>query len=247
MPHRYQRGFVRLRGKQKTWYGLYREDYRKPDGSIGRTQRQVNLGTLVELPTKAAARRKLDEFVSMKAESPLVMDIVYQELADRWLAAEGPSKKPSTLIHYRNGLNMYILPTFANVKIATVGKERIQTFLAAQAHRYSHSALKTMRTVFSMTLRWAADCGWIPRNPCTGIALPKQAGGKRVKRTLLTPEQVNALAGNLEEPYSTLVLFLYVTGLRIGEALALRWADLVGNVITVTRRNYKGDVDTVKS
>jgi integrase len=71
------------------------------------------------------------------------------------------------------------------------------------------------------------------------IVLPKQAGGKRVKRTALRPEQVYALVVKLKEPYSTLVLFLYVTGLRIGEALALRWQDLAGNVITVMHRNYK--------
>ena len=87
-------------------------------------------------------------------------------------------------------------------------------FLAAKANRYSTSALKTMRTLFSMMLGWAADCGWIERNPCTRIALPVQAGGKRVQRTALTPEQVVALAGKLEEPYATLVLFLYVSGLR---------------------------------
>src|SRR5215470_11394794 len=40
MPARYQRGYVRLRGKQKVWYGLYREDSQNPDGSFRRIQRQ---------------------------------------------------------------------------------------------------------------------------------------------------------------------------------------------------------------
>jgi integrase len=54
-------------------------------------------------------------------------------------------------------------------------------------------------------------------------------------------------AGKLKEPYATLVLFLAATGLRIGEALAMKWTDFRDNVLHVTRRIYGGDVDAVKS
>jgi methyl-accepting chemotaxis protein len=52
--NRYQRGGIYLRGKKKMWYGTYRLD--TPEG-----RRSVNipLGTTKELPTKAAARKKL--------------------------------------------------------------------------------------------------------------------------------------------------------------------------------------------
>ena len=76
-----------------------------------------------------------------------------------------------------------------------------------------------------------------------------QADGRRrrVTRTVLTAEQVNAIAEKLKEPYETLVLFLAATGLRIGEALAIKWTDFSKNVLHVTRRIYEGDVDAVKS
>ncbi len=66
-------------------------------------------------------------------------------------------------------------------------------------------------------------------------------------RTVLTAEQVNAIAEKLKEPYATLVLFLAASGLRIGEALAIKWTDFRNNVLYVTRRIYDGDVDAVKS
>ncbi|PYX98851.1 MAG: hypothetical protein DMG63_10730 [Acidobacteria bacterium] len=66
-------------------------------------------------------------------------------------------------------------------------------------------------------------------------------------RTVLTAEQVNAIAEKLKEPYATLVLFLAATGLRIGEALALKGTDFKNNVLHVTRRIYDGDVEPVKS
>ena len=64
---------------------------------------------------------------------------------------------------------------------------------------------------------------------------------------MLKAEQVHAVAEKLREPYATLVLFLAATGLRIGEALAIKWSDFNGHVLHVTRRIYEGNIDTVKS
>ena len=98
-----------------------------------------------------------------------------------------------------------------------------------------------------LTLGWATNCSWLEKNPCSRVKLPKRTGGRRVTRTVLTAEQVNAIAGKLKEPYATLVLFLAATGLRIGEALAMKWTDFTDGVLHVTRRIYDGDVDAVKS
>ena len=65
-------------------------------------------------------------------------------------------------------------------------------------------------------------------------------------RTVLRPEQVTAIAGKLEEPYATLVLFLAASGLRIGEAIAIKWSDFEGHVLHVSRRICDGNVDSVK-
>ena len=42
---------------------------------------------------------------------------------------------------------------------------------------------------------------------------------------MLTPPPITAIANRLSEPYATLVLFLATTGLRIGEAIAVKWPD----------------------
>jgi integrase len=247
MPNRYQRGFVRLRGKtNKVWYGIFREDVRTPDG-IQRPQRQVRLGTLIELPTKFAARNKLAELMSGKQDAPAQMDMLFRDLVERWKAAEGPTIKESSFRHYSNALRIYVVPEFGDRKIAEINRADIQTFLNDQAKTYSTSTLRSMRVVLGLTLGWAESCGWLEKNPCEKIKLPKQTGGRRVRRTVLSPEQVAAVASNLEEPYATLVLLLFVTGLRIGEASALKWTDLQGNVLTVSRRIYEREIGEVKS
>jgi len=51
----------------------------------------------------------------------------------------------------------------------------------------------------------------------------------------------------LSEPYATLVLFLFATGLRIGEAAALRWEVFDGDVFHVRRRIADGKLDSPKT
>jgi integrase len=168
-------------------------------------------------------------------------------LAERWKAAEGPTRKGTTFDHYWNALRAYVLPHFGQRKISAINREEIQTFLAKKAENYSTSTLRSMRVVLGLTLGWAEACCWIEKNPCTKIKLPKQTGGRKVIRTFLSARQVVAISTKLKEPHATLVLLLYTTGLRIGEAAALRWSDFTGNVLTVSRRVYSGHIDTVKS
>ncbi len=247
MLSRYQRGYVYQTGsKVKTWYGMFREDVPQPDGRIVRRQRNVRLGTSAELPTKAAARNKLTDH--LRSSNPSV-EMNFGELSDRWQAVAVPTLKPTTAEHYQNALRAYIVPAFGKRKISTIGRFDVETFLAQQSKKYSRSTLRSMRVSLSLVMSWAVSCEWIQKNPCAGVKLPRASNcaGRRVVRTILKPEQVIAIAGQLEEPYATLVLFLAITGLRIGEAIAIKWSDFDGTVLLVTRRICNGDVDTVKT
>jgi integrase len=64
---------------------------------------------------------------------------------------------------------------------------------------------------------------------------------------VLSADHVITIISRLEEPYATLVLFLAVTGVRICEAIAVKWSDFEGDLLKVQRRIYEGEADTVKS
>ena len=243
MLFRYQRGFVYQTGsKVKTWYGRFREDVRQADGHIVRKTRNVRLGTSTELPTKAAARTKLADQLQYSSSST---ELNFCELWERWQAVVAPTLKTSTANHYHNALRAYVVPSFGKRQVSLIGRYDVETFLAEQAKKYSRNTLRSMRAALGILLSWAVSCEWIAKNPCSGVKLPR--GGKRVVRTVLKPEEVAAIAGELEEPYATLVLFLATTGLRIGEAIAVQWEDFRGNLLRINRRIYDGDVDKVKT
>jgi len=245
MLRRYQRGCVIKKGG--TWYGQWRADTVSPDGSLERRQIKVRLGTLVELPSKSAARDALRRV--MPCSSKPKMQMTFRQLVERWEALVVPTfDKSSTASHYRNALRG-VLPVFGEHDIAAITRYDAQVFVSNSASRYSRSTLRSFKTSMSVVFEWAILNGWIRENPCSKIKLPRaeKCGGRRVKRRVLSSDQAAAIISRLEEPYATLVLLLSVTGLRICEAIAVKWTDFDGDLLRVQRRIYDGEEDAVKS
>lgn len=239
---RYQQGTVFKQGKEvKTWYGMWREDVRKPDGQIVRRQRKVRLGTVSEMPTRCEARTRLAELMGAKP----VVEMTFAELVERWRTVVVPTLKSTTAANYQHVLRSRIIPTFGTMQVRHIGRYDVELFLAENAKMYCRNTLRGMRASLSGVMSWAVRCGWLEKNPCSGVKLPM--AGKKVIRAVLTPEQTIAIAPKLSEPYSTLVLFLAVTGLRVGEAVGIKASDFDGDVLHVCRRIYDRKVGTLKS
>jgi integrase len=88
----------------------------------------------------------------------------------------------------------------------------------------------------------------ISRNP---VSLARNIGATRKirKARSLTAEQFHALLKELQEPFATLALLSVCLGLRISEALALKWVDVdwLGSQLSVRRgivNQIVGDVKT---
>jgi integrase len=241
---RYQRGYVYKTGKKgKVWYGMWREDVQQPDGGIKRRQRNVRLGTLTELPSRAAAFAELSRQMGLSGKPSVEMTV--SELFARWEDAVVPTIKTTTADYYRRILRSHVVPAFGERELSNIGRYDVESFLAERAQVYRRNTLRGMRVSLGRLMSWAVACGWLEKNPCAGVKLPH--AGKKVARTILKPTEVTAIAGKLDEPYSTLVLFLAVTGLRIGEAFAIKWTDFDGDVLHISRRIYEGKADTTKT
>ena len=240
---RYQRGSVLKRGSKgkQMWYGMWREDVPKPDGGFTRRQRNVKLGPVSELTNKAMALERLSVLMNQKPTTQLN----FGELFERWKAAVVPTIKESTSDTYIYNLKSYIVPAFGSRQVSEISRYDVETFLADKAKMFCRNTLRGMRASLSRVLSWAVACEWIEKNPCAGVRLP--LAGSKVNRTVLTTQQVAALASRLEEPYSTLVIFLAATGTRIGEAVGIKWSDFDGNTLRIQRRIYERKEGTTKT
>jgi integrase len=170
----------------------------------------------------------------MGTGNPVKADMLFSDLVSRWRAVVVPTLRNTTAETYNYALNSYVCPLFGQREIRTISRFDVALFLADKAKTYSRATLRNMRVAFTRVLSWAVAGGWLEKNPCAGVALPQ--AGVKVQRRILKPEEVQALAAKLQEPYATLVLFLVVTGLRISEAVGVKKSDFDGNSLELRRR-----------
>ena len=150
------------------------------------------------------------------------------EWSTTWLAGQ-VQLKPSTRARYELAVRRQILPTWRNVPLAEITYADVATWVQRLAA--SHLAPASVRyahRVFSLILDDAVRDGRLARNPATGVRLPRVIESQKL---FLSHDQVADLAA-AAGPYGTLIHVLAYTGLRWGEAAALR----VGRVNLTRRR-----------
>ena len=243
---RYQAGSVFLyKGKKKkTWYGMWRRDVIDGDGKLRRKQQTIRLGSIRELPTK---RDAWDALRALMAPAKPETEMTFSQLVQQFEKLQVPMLKPSTGRYRLRMLKSPALNSFASAQITSVTKLDVEALVIAESKRVSRSVVRGLLSSLSQMMQWAVDHGWLQKNPSQGVRIPHACAGKRVKRYVCTATEANAIISRLHEPYATLVLLLATTGLRIGEAIALRHEDFEGDFLHVRRRIFEGEVDTVKT
>jgi len=145
-------------------------------------------------------------------------------------------------------IRCHLQPEFGEVKLRDITRPEIQRHLADKRKAgFSGSSVHGMRTALGKVLQAAVDWNYIEHNPARGIRLGDRS--PREERAYLLPEQVSILLASLPEPCRTLVVIAALTGLRIGELLALRWKniDLKSGSIRVRETVHEGQFGTPKT
>ena len=145
----------------------------------------------------------------------------FGEYAEVWF--RGLMLKPKTVAGYRSLLDSRILPTLRNVELRRITPDLLRSWIADMAEDgLSASRMAQAKRVVSAVLSQAVTDGLIGRNPAAAVKVPRTV--EREPR-YLTAEQVTDLAETCERRMagaSVLVKVLAYSGLRWGEAVALR-------------------------
>lgn len=146
------------------------------------------------------------------------------------------SRKPTTRSNYSAAWRLRVQPRFGSVLVRRIKPSQIDDWIA-DMNRDGVSPTKAIEAVgvLKRLLDRAVRDKAIPSNPCVlrSVSLPKRP---QMERPVLSPAEVERLAMAMRrERDRVLVRLLAYGGLRVGEALALRWKDvgLEGKMITV--------------
>lgn len=150
---------------------------------------------------------------------------------------------------YEGRVNLYLIPVFENVPLVEIRKGNILQWRQELVERISSATVNTVMGTLSSAFGWFVGRDWIEANPCFGIKKLKQ--DSRVFPWIDSPDAITRLlaecpAGQVRNAVAVLV----GTGMRLDEALHLRWddIDLEHRLITVHRgRRGKGPTGTTKS
>jgi integrase len=167
---------------------------------------------------------------------------------DRWLPDVLPTLKHSTKLHYEYISAIHLIPEFGEIQLRLINRESVQGFLNRKLRSgLSWKTVKHIRTTFGTILKAAETYDLLTDNPVLKTKLPRRSLPE--EKASIAPESLLSLLEALPEPSQSLAWLLALTGLRIGELLALRWrdVDLESGCIRVRQTVYEGQFDDPKT
>ena len=134
------------------------------------------------------------------------------------------------------------------MQLRLITRDAVQLFLSAKLRSgLSWTTVKSLRTTFGTVMAAAEIADLIPNNPVRKTRFPRRGPAKQ--RAVIAPEKVRDFMDALPEPSRSVAWLLVLTGLRIGELLAVRWrnVDLEHGTLRVTESVYAGHFDVPKT
>lgn len=163
---------------------------------------QRDTGTFVE-----PSRRKLAEYLQA------------------WISDAKPGLRDRTRASYRWVLERYIIPPLGGRRMDQLRPGEIQKVYADMgAKGLSSRTIRYTHAILSSALAQAVKWGYLARNPADVVELPAK---ERKEMKALSPAEAAAFLRVAEsDRWAALWVVLVTTGLRPGEALALKWEDI---------------------
>jgi integrase len=256
-------GVFRLEGEP----GKYRI---RGDVTNKKTGKKKSLDAVVEAKNERhAAQRRTEELEKLESEMPQSEERPrLKAYAQSWMRSKLPSFKASTRAHTASILDNCILPELGDHYCHAIESDDIAKWRDGQAHQMvmrggklqpiKPDTVNGRLAILKRILRDAVDDLNLPRDPTRRVAdlrtLTVDEDGELTEGDgkSITAEQLAVLLSFIQKLSPEWYPFFFVlafTGMRFGEASALKWADRdkQGGKLWVRRAQWKGKVDTLKT
>lgn len=215
---------------------------------------------------KVKAREAINTFVAngyTVKDKPTIT--TYKELVSSWWESYKNTLKPNSQQSMEGILRLHILPVFGDYRLDRLTTPIIQQQVnkwadrANRGEKGAYANYSFLNNVNRRILQYGVTLQVIQHNPARDVIVPRKQQNKEKKVKFFSNQELKQFLGYLEtldlssyENFFDYVLYktLLATGCRIGEVLALEWADidLESGVISVTKTlNRYQETNTPKS
>jgi integrase len=215
-------GSIYQRASDKKWVAYVKMENGKKKYVYGNTKTEASK-KLKEL------QRTIDAGTCITARAETV-----EAYMRYWLDIHKVKLKPATHFAYGNYLTT-ALKHIGHIKLQKLTGEHLQKMYTELQKTHKPSSIYTLHGIIKTAMKAAIRWKRIARNPCDEIDAPINS---RDERPVLNAEQSRALLAVAQgTDLECFLAMALTTGMRRGEMLGLRWADIdmIGKVLKVQR------------
>jgi len=197
--------------------------------------------------------------------------LLCREALERWLLTYSATLKPSYQVSAGDVIRLHLAPFFGDQDVRELNEERLLEYVRMKLAEprpprkeggvalppIKPATIRLHLAILRRVLGLLERDGKIQRNPARGIGELLRRVGRSIASeteeaqhwTRSEVERLIAIARKHEPRFAPLLVLLFSTGVRRGEALGLQWSDVDfdSRVLTVRRSITKEGVGTPKS
>jgi integrase len=217
------------RAGHQTWYGNWRSSGRQIKRKIGPKRADGARDGLTRTQAEAELRRLIGGTAPVPRQAGEKLDVA--EFCRRYLIyAERRGRGRSTRVNIESGVRVHLAPFFGGRALGAIRREDVADLVAElEGKGLAPKSIRNIAGTLSALMNLAVQRRWAPANPCDGVELPAVPDAIEIR--FLTLAEVDALEANARPgEFQAIDAAMYrvaaMTGLRLGELLALRWMDV---------------------
>jgi len=211
----------------------------------------------LETTSVLEARKKRDEYLLDIAVNGKIADReipvldfdegkLFGEIAMEWAKIKETRVSKSTMEEYRKDMNNIILPHFGNRPISSITTLDIEIFISQ--FKCSGKRKINILTPFRDVFKFCKKHKLIDKNPMSDVDTVKKSKSD-IYISPLNLDEIKIFLETVPTFYKPLFTFLFFTGVRFGEAAALKWkrVDFTNRRVYIRKTLVRGEYKDPKT
>jgi site-specific recombinase XerD len=179
------------------------------------------VGTLQQFPTKTPARKAAEPLRANAIADNSAVPVTVKQVVKHFTNDELPCKAYSTQRTVETSLSVWVTPKWGDYRLSDVRTVEVESWLHSLS--LANATKAKVRNVMHVIFAYACRHEWLEKNP---ISLVRQSAKRKKTPDVLDAEELKKLLANLQNPAGALVFLTSAKGLRVSEALGLKWSDV---------------------